>query len=184
MKAGGEGDDRGWDGWMASLTRWTWVWASSRSWWWTGKPGVLQSMGPQRARHDWVTELMIQMFHSKTRKLTSYIWKNTDRLQRHLILKTALYLEQAFPSSFYRKGNRFREVPLPTAPNWREAEKGSEPGTLIPGSLYHPSYKVKVRHNHFRSLFWGEYWFMLGKRLYSWRILKWFFKIRMLKYPV
>ena len=43
------GDDRGWDGWMASLTRWTWVWASSRSWWWTGKPGVLQSMGSQRA---------------------------------------------------------------------------------------------------------------------------------------
>ena len=50
-------DHRGWDGWMASLTRWTWVWASSRSWWWTGKPGVLQSMGPQRVRHDWVTEL-------------------------------------------------------------------------------------------------------------------------------
>ena len=41
LKAGGEGDDRGWDGWMASSTRWTWVWASSRSWWWTGKPGVL-----------------------------------------------------------------------------------------------------------------------------------------------
>ena len=45
MKAGGKGDDRGWDGWMASLTQWTWVWVSSRSWWWTGKPGVLQSMG-------------------------------------------------------------------------------------------------------------------------------------------
>ena len=44
FKAGGEGDDRGWDGWMASPTRSTWVWASSRSWWWTGKPGVLQSM--------------------------------------------------------------------------------------------------------------------------------------------
>ena len=42
LKAGGEGDDRGWDGWMASPTRWTWVWASSGSWWWTGKPGVLQ----------------------------------------------------------------------------------------------------------------------------------------------
>ena len=41
MKAGGEGDDRVWDGWMASLTQWTWVWVSSRSWWWTGKPGVL-----------------------------------------------------------------------------------------------------------------------------------------------
>ena len=47
LKVGGEGDDRGWDGWMASLTRRTWVWVSSRSWWWTGKPGVLQSMGPQ-----------------------------------------------------------------------------------------------------------------------------------------
>ena len=45
LRAGGEGDDRGWDGWMASLTRWTWVSASSGSWWWTGKPGVLRSMG-------------------------------------------------------------------------------------------------------------------------------------------
>ena len=57
LKAGGEGDDRGWDGWMTSPTWWTWVWASSRSWWWTGKPGVLQSMVSQWAWHDWVTEL-------------------------------------------------------------------------------------------------------------------------------
>ena len=57
LKAGREGVDRGWDGWMASLTQWTWVWASSRSWSWTGKPGVLQSMGPQRVGHDWATEL-------------------------------------------------------------------------------------------------------------------------------
>ena len=57
LRAGGEGDDRGWDGWVASQTRWTWVWASSRSWWWTGNPGVLQFMGLQRVRHDWVTEL-------------------------------------------------------------------------------------------------------------------------------
>ena len=56
LKAGGEGDDRRWDGWMASPTQWTWVWVSSGSWWWTGKPGVLQSMGSQRAGHDWVTE--------------------------------------------------------------------------------------------------------------------------------
>ena len=53
----GEGDDRGWDVWMASLTRWTWVWVNSRSWWWSGKPGVLQSMRLQRVRHDWATEL-------------------------------------------------------------------------------------------------------------------------------
>ena len=57
LGAGGEGDDRGWDGWMASLTRWTWVWVNSRSWWWTGRPGVLRFMGSQRVRHDWVTEL-------------------------------------------------------------------------------------------------------------------------------
>ena len=57
LKAGGEGDDRRWDGWMASPTRWTWVWASSGSCWWTGKPGVLQSMGLQRVGQDWATEL-------------------------------------------------------------------------------------------------------------------------------
>ena len=57
LKAGGEGDDRGWDGWMVSLTGWTWVWANSRSWWWTGRPDVLQSMGLQRVGHYWVTEL-------------------------------------------------------------------------------------------------------------------------------
>ena len=56
LKAGGEGDDRGWDGWMASPTWWTWVWVSSGSSWWTGKPGMLQSMGSQRVRRNW-TEL-------------------------------------------------------------------------------------------------------------------------------
>ena len=57
LRAGGEGDDRGWDGWMPSLIEWIWIWASSGSWWWTRKPGVLQSMGSQRVRHDWVPEL-------------------------------------------------------------------------------------------------------------------------------
>ena len=51
-----EGDDRGWGGWMASLTQWTWVWVNSRRWWWTGRPGMLQSMGLQRVRTDWVIE--------------------------------------------------------------------------------------------------------------------------------
>ena len=58
LKAGGEGDDRGWDGWMASPIEWTWVWVNSKSWWWTGRPGMLQSMGLQRVRYDWVTELI------------------------------------------------------------------------------------------------------------------------------
>jgi len=57
LGAGGEGDDRGWDGWMASPTRWTWVWVNSGSWWWTGRPGMHRFMGSQRVGHDWATEL-------------------------------------------------------------------------------------------------------------------------------
>ena len=57
LGAAGGGDDRGWDGWMASLTRWTWVWVNSRSWWWTGRLGMLQFMGLQRVGQDWGTEL-------------------------------------------------------------------------------------------------------------------------------
>ena len=56
-KVGGEGNDTGWDGWMTSPTQWTWAWASSGRWWCTGKPGMLQSMGAQRVRHDWATEM-------------------------------------------------------------------------------------------------------------------------------
>ena len=56
------------DGWMASLTQWTWVWVSSRNWWWTGKPGVLQSIQLQTVRHNWATELnwciyMLEIFY-------------------------------------------------------------------------------------------------------------------------
>ena len=57
LRAGGEGDDRGWDGCMASLVRWMWVWVNSGSWWLTGRPGVLRFMRSQRVGHDWATEL-------------------------------------------------------------------------------------------------------------------------------
>ena len=57
LKAGREGDDRGWYGWMASSTQWAWVWVNSGSWWWTGRPGVLQSTGSRRVGHKWGTEL-------------------------------------------------------------------------------------------------------------------------------
>ena len=67
LKVGGEGDDRGWDGWMASMTQWTWVWVNSKSWWWTGRPDVLQSMGSQRVRHGWsgCTELSVNTQKNK-----------------------------------------------------------------------------------------------------------------------
>ena len=72
LGAGGEGDDRGWDGWMASPTQWTWVWVNSRSWWWTGKPGVLQFMGSQG--HDWVTELNWRARNPKSVPVGPWSW--------------------------------------------------------------------------------------------------------------
>ena len=71
LKAGEEGDDRGWDGWMASLTQGTWIWVNSGNWWWTERPGVLQSMGSQRVRHDWATELNWQSRRHQERGLES-----------------------------------------------------------------------------------------------------------------
>ena len=66
LRAGGEGDDRGWDGWMASWTRWTWVWVNSGRRWWTGRPDVLRFMGSQRVGHDWATELnWTEVWHMK-----------------------------------------------------------------------------------------------------------------------
>ena len=62
LKGGGERDDRGWDGWIASLTWWTWVWVGSRSWWQTRKPGAVQSMGLQRVGYDRVTDLNWEIF--------------------------------------------------------------------------------------------------------------------------
>ena len=78
LGAGGEGDDRGWDGWMASLTRWTWVWVNSRSWWWTGRPGVLLFMGLQRVRHDWATELNWTEYPHFTAMTTEVKWLAQD----------------------------------------------------------------------------------------------------------
>ena len=88
LRAGGEGDDRGWHGWMASQTQWAWVWVNSRSWWWTGGPGMLWSMGLQRVRHDWVTELRealllswwVYLFWLPTDSLLSLILYSSQKL--------------------------------------------------------------------------------------------------------
>ena len=78
LKAGGEGDNRGWDGWMASPTRRTWVWVSSGSWWWTGKPGVLHSMGSQRVRNEWATELNWTMIINLCEYLKHFLYYPCD----------------------------------------------------------------------------------------------------------
>ena len=70
LGTGGEGDDSGWDGWIASPTPWTWVWVNSGSWWWTGRPGVLRFMGSQRVGQDWATELNL----TELNVLYSWLW--------------------------------------------------------------------------------------------------------------
>ena len=79
LKAGREGADRGWDGRMASLTQWTWVWVNSGSWWWTGRPGMLWSTGSQRVGHDWATELNWESLADRPlySLQTSFLWSWT-----------------------------------------------------------------------------------------------------------
>ena len=91
LGAGGEGDDRGWDGWMASPTQWTWVWVNSRSWWWTGRPGVLQFMGSQRVGHDWATELNWTEHHYRVPP-TVYQGSNSFTSSLTLVIFWLLYV--------------------------------------------------------------------------------------------
>ena len=99
-----EGDNKAWDGWMASLT-WTWVWASSGSWWWTGKRGVLQYTGSQRVRHNWATELIWcnsipwwvrwWRIHLQCRNVASIPWSGKPPWRREW-LPTPLFLPREF----------------------------------------------------------------------------------------
>ena len=84
LGAGGEGDDRGWNGWMASPTRWTWVWVNSGSWWWTGRPGVLWFMGSQRVGQDWATEQNWTEHCKSTVFKKSYKIANEDWFQKYM----------------------------------------------------------------------------------------------------
>ena len=108
LKVGGEGDDRGWDGWMASLTQWTWVesnsWVNSGSWWWTGRSGMLQFMGLQRVGHDWATELNCQtgwqmkQAHFPERRNSQFLCVGREKVQALWRMKTS-----------WTEGGRWRE---------------------------------------------------------------------------
>ena len=76
LRAGGEGDDRGWDGWMVSRTQWTWVWVDSGSWWWTGRSGVLWSLGSQRVGHSLVTEQQQWPWTLSAASFVGVYWKD------------------------------------------------------------------------------------------------------------
>ena len=90
LKVGWEGDDRRWEGWMASLTQWTWVCVNSRSWWWTGRPGTLRFMGSQRVGHDWATELHVKKFADSTLNV---------RVNIHITIEVWKYLSHKHPFS-------------------------------------------------------------------------------------
>ena len=96
LKAGGQGDDRGWDGWMASPTQWIWVWVNSRSWWWAWQPGMLQSIGSEWVRHNWVTEL--NWTDNKYQKMNIFISQ-----QSNLYVHTQQKLAQHFRSIILNK---------------------------------------------------------------------------------
>ena len=97
LGAGGKGDDRGWDGWMVSLTRWTWVWVNSGSWWCTGRPGVLRFLGSQRVRHDWVTEL------------TDWVIKCSEQTENDFKVKNIFYKSYSLISHLFFD---FRNIPI------------------------------------------------------------------------
>ena len=95
LGAGGQRDDRGWDGWMASPTRWTWVWVNSRNWWWTGRTGMLQFMGSQRVGHDWATELNWTelMFYC----VKKWKWKSLSHIRLFVTSRTIPSMEFSRP---------------------------------------------------------------------------------------
>ena len=110
LRAGGEGDNRGWDGWMASLTQWTWVWVNSGSWWWTGRPGMLWFMRSQRVGHDWATELNWAL---------SKIMLGVEK--RKYIFKVILVFSLKFTLCNYQKvnwTNDFKKLSLTCSSRW------------------------------------------------------------------
>ena len=99
LRAGGEGGDRGWDGWMASSTRWTWVWADSWNWWWTERTGVLWFMGSQRVRHNWATELnWIHDKHSFYSSLLDYFENTFIKRNFRIIRSSSKTTKQSKPN--------------------------------------------------------------------------------------
>ena len=116
----GEGDNRGWDGWMASPTRWTWVWVSSRSSWWTGKPSMLQSIRSQRVEHDWETKLNINM-DSKW-PLWFSAWERPP--SQNWLLNTSLKSHHVRVSPPWRENKKLKKKP------WTSGRKKELKGKL------------------------------------------------------
>ena len=127
LKAGGEGDNRGWDSWMTSLTWWTWVWVSSGSWGWTGKPGVLQSMGSQRVGHDWATEMNWGFIRKDFYITVFFLHKEyVNRSDLHMLINSGNTICEN-----YR--NEWQGTEMPGKGNYREQKRSSD--ALMTGNI-------------------------------------------------
>ena len=129
LRAGGEGGDRGWDGWMASPTQWTWVWVNAGSWWWTGRPGMLRFMGSQRVGHNWLCSFTLSEWadwlkcHKKDLIIVAYSWKPTKALKNIFTVSWGFAItvhHQNSPKLKYRRPrhliNRFTSFPFDSLP--------------------------------------------------------------------
>ena len=105
LKAGGEGDDRVWNGWMTSLTQWTWVWTSSGSWWWTGKPSVLKSMGSQTVGTEllnWIElNWILRTDNGSTIQYVLFIQMFSQSMLMRLYVSLEICLSSRFMSVFF-----------------------------------------------------------------------------------
>ena len=123
--AGGEGDDRGWDGCMASLMQWTWVWVGVRSWWWTVKPGVLHSTESQRVGHNWVTELN---------------WTECRRCWFHPWVRKILWRREWLPTAVYLPGKSHGQGSLVGYSPWgckeSDTTEHAQDTQLVRGHIY------------------------------------------------
>ena len=149
LKAG-EGDDRGWDGWMASLIWWAWVWASSGSWWWTGKPGVLQFKGSQRVRHDWATE----MNWTELMVVGGSVAKSCLTLATPWTVACQVPLSLGFSRQEYWSGLPFPspgDLPNPGVKPKSPSLQADSLGTELPGKSYIFVYILKFSKATFRQ---------------------------------
>ena len=169
LKAGGEGDKRGWDVWMASLTQLTWVWANSGRWWWTGKPGMLQSMGSQRVGHYWLTELnwtlqsALQTWGSTSIDLSNYrpfstavhsyqkksVYKCIPVVETHVVRGSTESGE--FFQNYFGRNSIFYSISwvLPTLFTWHHCN-------LKSNSLFCDTFCPVVLHLPFAGLLWPD----------------------------
>ena len=169
LKAGGEGENRGWDGWMASPTQWTWVWASSGRRWRTGKPGMLQSTKSQRVRHDW--EMNNNYVPRTVLTLLLLLLSHFSRVRLCATPETASY--QAPLSLGFSRQEHWSGLPFPSPMHESESESEVAQSCQTLNDLMHCSLPGSSVHGIFqaRVLEWGAIAFS-GSNTRVWGIIR------------